>query len=116
MNRDRKNMVQALKGSIGETGTAALTNYVNLTTKEEFANFRTSMKGDFADFRTEMKTDFADFRSEVKTEIADFRTEVKGNLSKLEVKVSETKSDTLRCMFAFFVTMLLALLGLYFKK
>lgn len=105
MNRDRKNMVQALKGSIGETGTEALTNYVNLTTKEEFANFRTSMKEDFADFRSEMKTDFA-----------DFRTEVKGDLSKLEVKVSDTKSDTLRWMFAFFVTMLLALLGLYFKK
>jgi hypothetical protein len=116
MNRDRKNTVRVLKESIGETGTEALTSYVHLTTKEEFANFRTSMKEDFADFRGEMQESYANFRSEMKGDFANFRSEVKGDLSKLEIKISDTKSDTIRWMFAFFVTMLLALIGLYFKK
>jgi hypothetical protein len=38
---------------------------------------------------------------------------VKGQL---EVKIAEVKSDVIRWMFAFYVTMLLAILGLYFKK
>lgn len=144
MNRDRRKVVRVLKESIGEPATEALTNYVHmtlkennesmynthfkhLTTKEEFAdfrgatqgdfaNFRIEMQGDFADFRSGMLEDFANFRSEMKTEFSDFRSEVKGDLSKLEIKISDTKSDTIRWMFAFFVTMLMAVIGLYFKK
>jgi len=34
----------------------------------------------------------------------------------LELKISDFKSDILRWMFALFLTMILAILGLYFKK
>ena len=57
-------------------------------------NFAT--KTDLNSFAT--KEDFANVRGDLRTEIA------------------EVKSDVLRWMFAFFVTMLLAILGLYFKK
>jgi hypothetical protein len=53
-------------------------------------------KTDLKSFAT--KEDFANVRGDLRTEIA------------------EVKSDVLRWMFAFFVTMLLAILGLYFKK
>jgi hypothetical protein len=57
-------------------------------------NFAT--KADLNSFAT--KEDFANVRGDLRTEIA------------------EVKSDVLRWMFAFFVTMLLAILGLYLKK
>ena len=38
---------------------------------------------------------------------------VKGELS---VKISDVRSDVVRWMFAFFISMLIAILGLYFKK
>jgi hypothetical protein len=37
-------------------------------------------------------------------------------LGDLRTEIAQVKSDILRWMFAFFVTMLLAVLGLYFKK
>ena len=39
----------------------------------------------------------------------------KEDLAKVEVKVAEVKSDIIRWMFALFVTMMLAILGLYLK-
>ena len=133
MNSDRKRIVRLLNESIGEPATEAVTSYVdialkdnnesmynthlkNLATKEDLANLRTAMKEDFASFRTKMQGEFADFRAEMHGDFANFRTEVKGDLSKMELNISDTKSDIIRWMFAFFVTMLLALLGLYFKK
>ena len=47
---------------------------------------------------------------------ANLRTlATKEDLAKVEVKVAECKSDIMRWMFAFFVTMMLAILGLYLK-
>jgi hypothetical protein len=51
----------------------------------------------------------ATLRSELNLNIANLRTD-------LEVKIADVRSDVIRWMFAFFVTMLLAILGLYFKK
>ena len=53
-------------------------------------------KEDLRNFAT--KEDLANVRGELRTEIAN------------------VKSDVIRWMFAFFVTMLLAILGLYLKK
>ena len=39
----------------------------------------------------------------------------KEDLAKVEVKIAEGKSDIIRWMFALFVTMMLAVLGLYLK-
>jgi hypothetical protein len=57
-------------------------------------NFAT--KEDLRNFAT--KEDLANVRGELRTDIAN------------------VKSDVIRWMFAFFVTMLLAILGLYLKK
>ena len=62
------------------------------------------------------KEDLAVVRGEFKADIAGLRGELKADKGELEVKIAEVKSDVIRWMFAFFVTMLLAILGLYFKK
>jgi hypothetical protein len=88
--------------------------------KYEFIQFRGDVKEEFANVRGEMKEGFANVRSEMKEGFANVRGEMKEGLAKvkgeLEVKISDTKSDVVRWMFAFFVTMLLAIIGLYFKK
>ena len=66
----------------------------SFATKEDLRNFAT--KEDLRNFAT--KEDLANVRGELRTEIA------------------HVKSDVIRWMFAFFVTMLLAILGLYLKK
>jgi hypothetical protein len=133
MNRDRKRLVRGLQRSIGEPGTETIVRYVDLTLKENNENmfntrFETlatkkelsEFKYEFIQFRGEVKEEFAKVRGEMKEGLANVRSEVKEGLAnlkgELEVKISDTKSDMVRWMFAFFVTMLLAILGLYFKK
>jgi len=74
-------------------------------TKEELAQLRGALTTGLADLRGEMHTGFSDLRGEM--------AGMKGDL---EVKIADVKSDVIRWMFAFFVTMLIAILGLYFKK
>ena len=62
------------------------------------------------------KEDLAVARGELKADIVGLRGELKADKGELEVKIAEVKSDVIRWMFTFFVTMLLAILGLYFKK
>jgi hypothetical protein len=140
MDRDRKKLIRGLQGSIGEPGTGTIVRYVDLTLKENNENmfntrFETlatekelgetrkelgAFKYEFIQFRGEVKEEFAKVRGEAREEFAKVRGEMKEGFAKLkgelEVNISEFKSDILRWMFAFFVTMLLALLGLYFKK
>jgi hypothetical protein len=40
---------------------------------------------------------------------------VKQDIIKLETKIAETKADMIKWMFSFFVAMMLAIIGLYFK-
>ncbi len=40
---------------------------------------------------------------------------VKADIIKLETKIAETKADMIKWMFSFFVAMMLAIIGLYFK-
>jgi hypothetical protein len=70
-------------------------------TKEELAQIRGAMSTGFAEVRGEM----ARLRGDLEVRIVDVRTEIAG-----------VKSDVVRWMFALFVTTLLAILGLYFKK
>jgi len=62
------------------------------------------------------KEELAQIRGALNTGLAEIRGEVTGVKGELETKIAEVKSDVLRWMFAFFVTTLLAILGLYFKK
>ncbi|HXB06753.1 MAG TPA: hypothetical protein VNW04_06550 [Puia sp.] len=74
-------------------------------TKDELAQIKHALNTGFSDIRLEM----ASLKGDLELKISD----VKGGL---EVKIAEVKSDVIRWMFTFFVAMLLAILGLYFKK
>jgi len=62
------------------------------------------------------KEELAQIRGAINTGLAEVRGEMAKMRGDLEVKIADVKSDVLRWMFAFFVTTLLAILGLYFKK
>ena len=40
----------------------------------------------------------------------------KEDISKLETKIAERKTDTIKWVFSFFIAVMLAVIGLYFKK
>jgi hypothetical protein len=82
----------------------------SFATKEDLRNFAT--KEDLRNFAT--KEDLRNFAT--KEDLAVLRGEFKADKGELEVKIAEVKSDVIRWTFAFFVTMLLAILGLYLKK
>jgi hypothetical protein len=124
---------QLLKAKIGEREAGALVTYIDTTfkdnrmelievmqktfvTKEDLVGVRGELKADIAGLRTEM----SGLRGELKADIAGLRGELKEDIAglrgNLEVKISDVRTDVMRWMFALFVTMLLAILGLYFKK
>ena len=86
---DRNELIEVMTRSF-----ATKEDLRNFATKEDLRTFAT--KEDLRNFAT--KEDLANVRGELRTEIAN------------------VKSDVIRWMFAFFVTMLLAILGLYLKK
>jgi hypothetical protein len=89
----RLQVYQILNSRIGERETEAFITYIDTTLKDFRDELVESIQRQFAS-----KEDLAN---------------VKGQL---EVKISDVRTDVIRWMFAFFVTMLLAILGLYFKK
>jgi hypothetical protein len=89
-------LFQILKARLGEREAEALVSYVDTTLKE---NNRVIHE-------TNLRT--------LATKEDIFL--VKEDIIKLEVKVAESKSDVIRWIFALFVTMMLAFIGLYLKK
>ena len=104
-------LFQLLKPRIGENEAEAFITYVDDSRHEMMEDIRSifATKEDLAKLRGELQNGMTSLRGEFKTELTSFRGE-------LEVKISDVKSDVVRWMFAFFITMLLAILGLYFKK
>jgi hypothetical protein len=98
---------QILKARIGEREAEAFVSYVDENRQQIITDCRTI-------FAT--KEDIALLRAELKGDIGEVRTELANACGTLEVKISDVKSDVMRWMFAFFITTLLAILGLYFKK
>jgi hypothetical protein len=104
-------LFQLLKPRIGESEAEAFITYVDNSRHEMMDDFRKifATKEDLALLRAELQIELRGEISSVRTDLARFRGD-------LEVKVSDVKSDVMRWMFAFFITTLLAILGLYFKK
>jgi hypothetical protein len=108
-------LFQILKIRLGQWEAEALVSYMDTTLKEnnrgmQEINLRTlATKEDLARLEGRLETKIAEIKGGLVTGIA----EVKGDL---ETKISEVKSDVIRWTFAFFVTMMLAILGLYLKK
>lgn len=103
-------LFQLLKGKMGDREAGALIDYVDTSSKENKrdileTNLRTLVtKEDLANTRIALKEDLAKIKEELKSDIAKTREDLK-----------DVKSDTSRWMFAFFVTMMLTILGLYLK-
>jgi hypothetical protein len=81
-------------------------------TKEVLALIRAAVNCGLADVRSEI----AGVRHELGGAKSELELKMAGMKGDLEVKIADVKSDVLRWMFAFFITTLLAILGLYFKK
>jgi len=84
--------------------------------KEDLANLKGELKGDLAILKGALKGDIANLEGEPKGDLANARMEIANVKGSLETKIAEVKSDVIRWTFAFFVTMMLAILGLYLKK
>ena len=80
---------QVLKTRLGEREAEAIVDYVDNSLKENDRQMQEILA---------TKEDLANLRGELRTEIA------------------EVKSDIIRWTFAFFVTLMLAILGLYLRK
>jgi len=117
-------LFQILKPRLGERETGALVEFVETKIQENNKemhemNLKTlATKEDQFVLREELgavRAGIAAVRSELKEEIAAFRLEFKSEIARLEIKMGDLKSDLIRWMFALFVTLMLAILGLYFK-
>ena len=84
---------QILKARIGEKETEAFITYIDTSLKDNRNELVETIQRSFAS-----KEDLENVKGE------------------LEVRISDVRTDVIRWMFAFFVTMLIAILGLYFKK
>ena len=80
------------------------TNLRTLATKEDLWATREGLRGELWATSQELKDDIARTREELKSDIAKTREEIK-----------DVKSDVIRWMFAFFITMMLTMLGLFLK-
>lgn len=115
-------LFKILKPKIGEREADALITYVDDSLHDNRKEFYDMMsrtfatKADLLGTKSELKEEIASFRSELKGEIAIVREDLAKVEGRLETKISDVKSDVLRWMFAFFVTMMLAIIGLYLKK
>jgi len=93
-------LFQLLKPRIGEREADALITYMNTTVNDSNMELREFIQATFVT------------KEEFKGEMASVRLEI----AKVDTKISEVKSDVLRWVFAFFITVMLAILGLYLKK
>jgi predicted ATP-dependent Lon-type protease len=93
-------LFQLLKGKIGEQGASELIDFVDVKVKENTKEIH----------EINLKT------LATKAELFDVRNVLKEDIAKLDIKITETKSDIIRWVFAFFVTLMLAIVGLYFKR
>ena len=137
-------LFKILKPKIGEREADALITYVNdslhdnkkefhemmlstfatkddlFATKSELKEEIGSIRADMAKLEGSIRQDLTKVEGGIRADMAKLEGSIREDLTKvegrLEVKISDVKSDILRWMFAFFVTMILAILGLYLKK
>ncbi|MES2330330.1 MAG: hypothetical protein V4539_12050 [Bacteroidota bacterium] len=89
-------LYEILKQKLGNKEAEALVNFVDSKLKEaDECNLKTlATKEDLKDLKLELKQDIAG----------------------VTLKLSETKTDIIRWLFAFLLPLLLAILGLYLRK
>lgn len=98
---------QILKPRLGERETEALVEFVGTKVNEN----NKEMYGMNLKTLATKEDHFV-----LKGDLAALRLEFKAEIARLEIKMGEIRSDLLmRWMFGLFVTLMLAILGLYFK-
>jgi len=115
-------LFQMLKPKMGDREAGALVTFVDNTIKNNNKeiheiNLRTlATKEELGKVRDDLSKDIYNVREDLTKEIGNVRVDLARVEGRLETKIAEVKSDVMRWMFAFFVTMMLAILGLYLKK
>lgn len=97
-------LFQLLKPKIGEREAGELITYMDTAAKDNNKELREFIQTTFVT------------KEEFKKEMAGVRLEIADLKGSLEVRIAESKSDVLRWVIALFITMMLAILGLYLKK
>ncbi|HWK05662.1 MAG TPA: hypothetical protein VNS58_18610 [Puia sp.] len=103
-------LFQSLKTRLGERETEALVDYVDTTLKENNKEVHETNLRTLA-----TKEDLWATREELREDLWATREELKGDIAKTREEIKDVKSDVIRWMFAFFITMMLAMLGLFLK-
>lgn len=100
-----------IKLKIGDGEARAVIGYIDGKLKENNEQNYTILatKQDLTATRQEFKEEMIATKQELKTDIAGLKLYV-------SEKIADTRSDIMRWMFAFFITIVLAFIGLYFKK
>lgn len=52
-------------------------------------------------------------KERIKNAMTEFKSELKDDFHKLDMKIEQSKSDMIKWFFAFFITLVLMILGLY---
>ncbi|MFP5040374.1 hypothetical protein [Parasediminibacterium sp. JCM 36343] len=99
---------EIFKSKFSEQEAATVIEYFEAKSKEKIDEktqvYQTLQTKDLENLRKEMHTVFATKEDFAKMD------------SKLETKLAETKVEILRWMFGIFLAMMMAIIGLYFKK
>jgi hypothetical protein len=76
-------------------------------------NLYNKLKAKIGDSEAKELIEFIDSRSEEKRSNADKLIATKQDINDIRIELKETKSDLIKWFFAFFVTLVLMILGLY---
>lgn len=62
------------------------------------------------------KSESTTFKSELKEDLFKIETSLRSEINRIELKIEQTKNDTLKWMFGFWVTLVLLILANWFFK
>lgn len=76
-------------------------------------NLYNKLKSKIGEVEAKELIEFIDFRSEEKRTNSDKILATKQDISNVRLEIKEAKTDMVKCFFAFFITLVLMILGLY---
>lgn len=86
---------------------------MNTTEIKLYDFFRKDLKLDDARVKVFTEVLYESIETQTNNTATEYKSIFKENLLKLDIKIAESKSDMIKWFFAFFVTLMLMILGLY---
>ena len=86
---------------------------MNATEIKLYDFFRQDLKLDDARAKVFTEVLYESIENQNKINVTEYKSIFKEDLLKLEIKIAETKSDMIKWFFAFFISLMLMVLGLY---